>query len=101
MLSLGRLGGCSESSTPRENSRPTPLKHPPYVLRCYKPREIERPEFVARHASPLRSRPTDWPAAEGKSHRGGDSGERGHRGGSLCPVRAARGLYLLRRCSTL
>src|SRR5215467_7402819 len=29
MLSLGWLGGCSGSHTPRENSRPTPLKHPP------------------------------------------------------------------------
>ncbi len=29
MLSLGWLGGCSASHTPRENSRPTPLKHPP------------------------------------------------------------------------
>src|SRR5262245_18225493 len=28
MLSLGWLGGCSASHTPRENSRPTPLKHP-------------------------------------------------------------------------
>src|SRR5947209_4475058 len=30
MLSLGWLGGCSASHTPRENSRPTPLKHPPF-----------------------------------------------------------------------
>src|SRR5215467_14066633 len=29
MISLGWLGGCSESYTPREHSRPTPLKHPP------------------------------------------------------------------------
>src|SRR6516165_5920609 len=29
MLSLGWLGGCSASHTPQENSRPTPLKHPP------------------------------------------------------------------------
>src|SRR5215475_6662707 len=29
MLSLGWLGGCSTSHTPREHSRPTPLKHPP------------------------------------------------------------------------
>src|SRR5262249_49749381 len=29
MLSLGWLGGCSGSHTPREHSRPTPLKHPP------------------------------------------------------------------------
>src|SRR5262249_33747186 len=28
MLSLGWLGDCSASHTPRENSRPTPLKHP-------------------------------------------------------------------------
>src|SRR5947199_3194971 len=28
MLSLGWLEGCSASHTPRENSRPTPLKHP-------------------------------------------------------------------------
>src|SRR5215467_503358 len=28
MLSLGWLGGCSASYTPREHSRPTPLKHP-------------------------------------------------------------------------
>ena len=30
--------------------------------------------FVARHAPPLRSRPTDWLAAQGKSRRGGGSG---------------------------
>src|SRR5262249_9527966 len=29
MISLGWLGGCSASHTPRENNRPTPLKHPP------------------------------------------------------------------------
>jgi hypothetical protein len=28
MISLGWLGGCSASHTPREHSRPTPLKHP-------------------------------------------------------------------------
>src|SRR5262249_61873537 len=28
MLSLGWLEGCSKSYTPREHSRPTPLKHP-------------------------------------------------------------------------
>src|SRR5712691_8422556 len=28
MISLGWLGSCSASHTPRENSRPTPLKYP-------------------------------------------------------------------------
>src|SRR5262249_46270733 len=32
MRSLGWLGGCSASHTPREHSRPTPLKHPPVEL---------------------------------------------------------------------
>src|SRR5262245_45414093 len=32
MLSFGWLGGCSASDTPREHSRPTPLKHPRYFI---------------------------------------------------------------------
>src|SRR5215475_4436836 len=32
MLSLDWLGGCSASYTPREHSRPTPLKHPLHVI---------------------------------------------------------------------
>jgi hypothetical protein len=35
MLSLGWLGGCSASHTPRENSRPTPLKHPPAAIETH------------------------------------------------------------------
>src|SRR5262249_42257760 len=48
MLSLGWLGGCSASHTPQENSRPTPLKHPPAGLcaaRCVQPGTTdERPD---------------------------------------------------------
>src|SRR5712664_688781 len=46
MLSLGWLGGCSASHTPRENSRPTPLKHPP--------RPVLRDRLVLAHGEPIR-----------------------------------------------